>query len=115
MFSVKAMEMILEGFRRIALEGPDARIDYLGEFVHASLFAGIAFLKAGCATVHGMLPSRSAERLSRSRHGESNYALFGKILRRMFTTSTSRLASWASSRRSLLAAWAAPRTTLCAP
>lgn len=26
MFSVKAMEMILEGFRRIALEGPDARM-----------------------------------------------------------------------------------------
>ena len=27
MFSVKAMEMILEGFRRIALEGPDARME----------------------------------------------------------------------------------------
>ena len=39
MFSVKAMEMILEGFRRIALEGPDARMDYLGEFVHASLLS----------------------------------------------------------------------------
>ena len=78
MFSVKAMEMILEGFRRIALEGPDARIDYLGEFVHASLFAGIAFLKAGCATVHGMsFPLGGTYHVP---HGESNYALFGKIL-----------------------------------
>ena len=78
MFSVKAMEMILEGFRRIALEGPDARMDYLGEFVHASLFAGIAFLKAGCATVHGMsFPLGGTYHVP---HGESNYALFGKIL-----------------------------------
>ena len=77
MFSVKAMEMILEGFRRIALEGPDARMDYLGEFVHASLFAGIAFLKAGCATVHGMsFPLGGTYHVP---HGESNYALFGKI------------------------------------
>ena len=78
MYSVKAMEMILEGFRRIALEGPDARIDYLGEFVTASLFAGIAFLKAGCATVHGMsFPLGGTYHVP---HGESNYALFGKIL-----------------------------------
>ncbi len=78
MFSVKAMEMFLEGFRRIALEGPDARIDYLGEFVDASLFAGIAFLKAGCATVHGMsFPLGGTYHVP---HGESNYALFGKIL-----------------------------------
>ncbi len=78
MFSVKAMEMILEGFRRIALEGPDARIDYLGEFVTASLFAGIAFLKAGCATVHGMsFPLGGTYHVP---HGESNYALFSKIL-----------------------------------
>ena len=78
LFSVKAMEMILEGFRRIALEGPDARMDYLGEFVHASLFAGIAFLKAGCATVHGMsFPLGGTYHVP---HGESNYALFGKIL-----------------------------------
>lgn len=78
MYSVKAMEMILEGFRRIALEGPDARLDYLGEYVTASLFAGIAFLKAGCATVHGMsFPLGGTYHVP---HGESNYALFGKIL-----------------------------------
>jgi 4-hydroxybutyrate dehydrogenase len=78
MYSVRAMEMILEGFRRIGENGPDARLDYLDEFVTASLFAGIAFLKAGCATVHGMsFPLGGTYHVP---HGESNYALFGKIL-----------------------------------
>ena len=78
LFSVKAMELILEGFRRIANDGPDARLGYLDEFSTASLYAGIAFLKAGCATVHGMsFPLGGTYHVP---HGESNYALFGKIL-----------------------------------
>lgn len=78
LFSVKAMEMILEGFRRIGENGPDARLEYLDEFVTASMFAGIAFLKAGCATVHAMsFPLGGTYHVP---HGESNYALFGKIL-----------------------------------
>ncbi len=78
MYSVKAMEMILEGFRRIAENGPDARLEYLDEFVTASLFAGIAFLKAGCGTVHAMsFPLGGTYHVP---HGESNYALFGKIM-----------------------------------
>ncbi len=78
MYSVKAMEMILEGFRRIGEDGPDARLDYLNEFVTASMFAGFAFLKAGCGTVHAMsFPLGGTYHVP---HGESNYALFGKIL-----------------------------------
>ena len=78
MFSVRAMEIILEGFRRIAEDGPDARLGYLDEFVTASYMAGVAFLKAGCATVHGMsFPLGGTYHVP---HGESNYALFGKIL-----------------------------------
>ncbi|MFR4978019.1 MAG: iron-containing alcohol dehydrogenase, partial [Butyricicoccus sp.] len=78
MYSVKAMEMILEGFRRIALEGADTRLSYLDEYVTASLYAGVAFLKAGCATVHAMsFPLGGTYHVP---HGESNYALFGKIL-----------------------------------
>ena len=78
MYSVRAMELILEGFRRIGEDGPDARLGYLDEFVTASNMAGIAFLKAGCATVHGMsFPLGGTYHVP---HGESNYALFGKIL-----------------------------------
>ncbi|MDD3165332.1 MAG: 4-hydroxybutyrate dehydrogenase [Oscillospiraceae bacterium] len=78
MFSVRAIELILEGFRQIAANGPEARMAYLGEYLTASLYAGIAFLKAGCATVHAMsFPLGGAYHVP---HGESNYMLFGEIL-----------------------------------
>lgn len=78
LFGVKAMELILEGFRRIRDEGKEARFDYLDEFITASCYAGIAFLQAGCATVHAMsFPLGGTYHVP---HGESNYALFGKVL-----------------------------------
>lgn len=78
LYGVKAMELILEGFRRIGEEGPKARLDYLEEFLTASCYAGIAFLQAGCATVHAMsFPLGGTYGVP---HGESNYALFGKVL-----------------------------------
>ena len=46
--------MILKGFKLIDEKGQDARFEYLDEFVTASFYAGIAFLKAGCGPVHGM-------------------------------------------------------------
>ena len=50
----------------------------LGEFVHASLFAGIAFLKAGWQPYTRMsFPLGGTYHVP---HGESNYALFGEIL-----------------------------------
>ncbi len=54
LFSEKAMDMILKGFKLIDEKGQDARFEYLDEFVTASFYAGIAFLKAGCGPVHGM-------------------------------------------------------------
>lgn len=78
MFGVRAMELILEGFRRIVEKGPDARFEYLDEFLAAACYAGIAFLQAGCATVHAMsFPLGGTYNVP---HGESNYALFGKVL-----------------------------------
>lgn len=78
LYGVKAMEMILDGFRRIRDEGQDSRFDYLNEYVTASCYAGIAFLQAGCATVHAMsFPLGGTYHVP---HGESNYALFGKVL-----------------------------------
>ena len=78
MFSEKAMEMILTGFKLIDEKGPDARFGYLDEFVTASFYAGIAFLKAGCGPVHGMsFPLGGTYHVP---HGESNYMLFGAIM-----------------------------------
>lgn len=78
LYGVKAMELILEGFRRIGESGPEARFDYLDEFSTAACYAGIAFLQAGCATVHAMsFPLGGTYHVP---HGESNYALFGKVL-----------------------------------
>ena len=72
------MELILDGFRRIGEDGSDARFNYLDEFITASCYAGIAFLQAGCATVHAMsFPLGGTYHVP---HGESNYALFGKVL-----------------------------------
>ncbi len=79
LFSTKAMEIILEGFCRIRDNGREARLAYLDEFLTASLYAGLAFLKAGCATVHAMsFPLGGTYHVP---HGESNYMLFGSILR----------------------------------
>lgn len=78
LFGVKAMELILEGFRQIRDGGKDTRFDYLDEYVTAACYAGIAFLQAGCATVHAMsFPLGGTYHVP---HGESNYALFGKVL-----------------------------------
>lgn len=78
LFGVKAMELILEGFRRIGERGPEARFEYMEEFLTAACYAGIAFLQAGCATVHAMsFPLGGTYHVP---HGESNYALFGKVL-----------------------------------
>lgn len=78
LFGIRAMELILEGFLRIGKYGPEARLEYLDEFLTASCYAGIAFLQAGCATVHAMsFPLGGTYHVP---HGESNYALFGKVL-----------------------------------
>ena len=70
--------MILEGFHLIDTKGQDARFEYLDQFVTASFYAGIAFLKAGCGPVHGMsFPLGGTYHVP---HGESNYMLFGAIL-----------------------------------
>ena len=78
LFSEKAMDMILKGFKLIDEKGQDARFEYMDQFVTASFYAGIAFLKAGCGPVHGMsFPLGGTYHVP---HGESNYMLFGAIM-----------------------------------
>ena len=47
MFGYKAIDMILHGYKKIAADGPEARMPLLEDFLMASLYAGIAFGNAG--------------------------------------------------------------------
>lgn len=79
LFSYKAIDMILRGYRTIAGQGPDARISLLEDFLVASNYAGLAFGTAGCGPVHAMsYPFGGQYHVP---HGESNYVIFTGVLR----------------------------------
>ncbi|RGU95616.1 iron-containing alcohol dehydrogenase [Clostridium sp. AF15-17LB] len=71
MFSKKAMEMIIGGFRQVAADGPNAREQLMDEFLTASNLAGIAFGNAGTGAVHAM--SYPLSGVYHVTHGEANY------------------------------------------
>ena len=71
MFSMKAMEMIIDGFRKIVENGPEYRWNLLDEFLTASNLAGIAFGNAGTGAVHAM--SYLLSGVYQVTHGEANY------------------------------------------
>lgn len=73
-FSLKAMKMILEGYKIIAQKGEEARKPIIKDFLIASTYAGIAFGNAGCAAVHAMSYPLGAK--YHVPHGEANYAMF---------------------------------------
>lgn len=79
LFGYKAIEIILKGYKKIAEEGPEARIPLLEDFLIASNYAGIAFGNAGCAAVHALsYPLGAAYHVP---HGESNYAIFTGVMK----------------------------------
>lgn len=71
MFSMKTMEMILQGFRQIIEKGRDYRKELLEDFLIASNLAGIAFGNAGTGAVHAM--SYPLSGVYHVMHGEANY------------------------------------------
>lgn len=73
-FSIKAMEMILNGYKIIASEGKEARLPLLNDFLIASTYAGIAFGNAGTGAVHAMSYPLGGN--FHVPHGEANYAMF---------------------------------------
>ena len=79
MFGYKAIDMILHGYKKIAANGPEARMPLLEDFLMASLYAGIAFGNAGCAAAHAMsYPLGATFHVA---HGESNYAMFTGVMK----------------------------------
>jgi len=71
MFSMKAMEMIIEGFRAIIANGEEYRFNLLEDFLIASNLAGVAFGNAGTGIVHAM--SYPLSGVYHVTHGEANY------------------------------------------
>lgn len=78
-FSLKAIEMIMNGYKRIIANGEEARMDDLKDYVLAANYAGIAFGNAGCAAVHAL--SYSIGGAFHVPHGEANYQFFTEVFK----------------------------------
>ncbi|MEG1255603.1 4-hydroxybutyrate dehydrogenase [Clostridium sp.] len=79
LYSVSAIEMILNGYKEILDKGPEYRTEIMEEFCVASNYAGIAFAIAGCGPVHALsFPLGGQYKVP---HGESNYQLFTEVLK----------------------------------
>lgn len=82
MFSIKAIEMIMNGYMKMLAKGGNtaaARKDVLKDFCLASNYAGIAFGNAGCGAVHAL--SYSIGGAFHVPHGESNYQFFTEVFK----------------------------------
>ncbi|MEG1584191.1 MAG: 4-hydroxybutyrate dehydrogenase [Anaerovorax sp.] len=78
-YSLKAIEMIMAGYKEIVAHGENERLKYLKEFVLASNYAGIAFGNAGCGAVHAL--SYSIGGAFHVAHGEANYQFFTEVFK----------------------------------
>ncbi len=81
MYSLKAIEMIMDGYKKILEKGntKENRLPYLKDFAIASNYAGIAFGNAGCAAVHAL--SYSIGGAFHVPHGEANYQFFTEVFK----------------------------------
>ena len=82
LFSLKAIEMIMSGYKKIIERGGNTkenRADLLKDFLVASNYAGIAFGNAGCAAVHALAYAHGAA--FHIAHGESNFQGFTEVFK----------------------------------
>lgn len=79
LFSTKAIEMILQGYQRIAKEGQDARGADMEDYLIASAYAGIAFGNSGVGAVHAM--SYPLGGVYHVPHGEANQQMFTTVFK----------------------------------
>ena len=78
-FALKAMEMIINGYKVIAEKGQEARMGLLEDFLIGSNFAGISFALAGTGAVHAMSYPFGA--YYHVPHGEANYTFFTEVFK----------------------------------
>lgn len=79
LFSIRAMELIIEGYMKVINKGNDYFRDIVEDFLVASNYAGIAFGNAGCAAVHAM--SYPLGGVYHVPHGEANYQFFVEVFK----------------------------------
>lgn len=79
LFALKAIELIIAGYKKIAEKGEEARFDNLKDFAIASNYAGIAFGNAGVGAVHAL--SYSIGGAFHVPHGEANYQFFTEVFK----------------------------------
>lgn len=79
MYSVRAVEMLLEGYCKIAQKGTEAWKEDAESYLIASNMAGIAFSNNGCGAVHAMAYAIGGK--YHVPHGESNYQFFIPVLK----------------------------------
>lgn len=82
MYSLKAIEMIINGYKKIAASGgndKESRAPFLKDFAIASDYAGIAFGNAGVGAVHAL--SYSIGGAFHVPHGEANYQFFTEVFK----------------------------------
>lgn len=82
LFATKAIELILEAYKRLAEEGKEVLNEVERDILLASNYAGISFGNAGCGAVHCLAyPLSGRYHLA---HGESNYQFFCGVLEKYF-------------------------------
>ncbi len=79
LFSMKAIEMILDIYINIVEKGENYRFERLSDIAVASNYAGIAFGNAGVGAVHAL--SYPLGGMYHVPHGEANYQFFTEIFK----------------------------------
>lgn len=82
MYSLKAIEMIMAGYKKIIERGGNTkenRADLLKDFCLASNYAGIAFGNAGCGAVHALSYAHGGA--FHIPHGEANFICFTEVFK----------------------------------
>ena len=82
MYSIKAIEMIMNGYKTIIERGGNTkenRADLLKDFCLAANYAGIAFGNAGCGAVHALSYAHGGA--FHIPHGEANFICFTEVFK----------------------------------
>ncbi|MGI6736758.1 MAG: 4-hydroxybutyrate dehydrogenase [Anaerovoracaceae bacterium] len=82
MFSIQAIKMIMNGYKKIIEKGgntADNRKEFLKDFCLAANYAGIAFGNAGCGAVHALSYAHGGA--FHIAHGEANFICFTAVFK----------------------------------